>query len=146
LITVLTERKPKARSRRSNLRLRRAATMRRRVSCVRDAEAAGSHSPPVDRQARLPGAGRVNLRRRRTTVISTKKQPKTSYFDLFSAVFLYFFTKSAVFGWPHIRLLFRFYWIISYLFLNPFENPFSLPTAMQSLRFDRESGEPKPTA
>ncbi len=31
-------------------------------------------------------------------VSSTKKQPKTSYFDLFSAVFYIFFTKSAVFS------------------------------------------------
>ena len=40
---------------------------------------AGSHSPPEDRQARLAGAGRVNLRRRRITVISTSKKNGTLY-------------------------------------------------------------------
>ena len=35
-------------------------------------------------------------------VTSTKKQPKTSYFDLFSAVFLYVFHKNRLFSVDHM--------------------------------------------
>ena len=59
---------------------------------------ASSHSPPEDRQARLSGAGRgYHGAKRSYLVTSTKKQLKTSYFDLFSAVFLYIFLKIGCF-------------------------------------------------
>ena len=70
-------------------------------------------------------------------VTSTKKQPKTSYFYLFSAVFLYIFHKIGCFQLTTCLPIFCFLGDFPLLFLNPFENPFSLLSAMQFLRADR---------
>ena len=70
-------------------------------------------------------------------VTSTKKQPKTSYFDLFSAVFLYIFHEIGCFQLTTcLPYFFGFYWIFHLLFLNLFENPFSLVNAIQKLKAD----------
>ena len=70
-------------------------------------------------------------------VTPTKNQPKTSLLDLFSANFYIFSTKLAISVDHMFACFFGFYWIISYLFLDPFENPFSLLSATQILRADR---------
>ena len=62
---------------------------------------------------------------------------KRAFLDLFSANFYIFSTKLAISVDHMFACFFGFYWIISYLFLDPFENPFSLLSATQILRADR---------
>ena len=58
-------------------------------------------------------------------VTSTKKQPKTSYFDLFSAVFLYIFHKIGYFQLTTCSpCFFGFYWISHDFFSSILKIPF----------------------
>ena len=58
-------------------------------------------------------------------VTSTKKQPKTSYFDLFSAVFLYIFHKIGCFQLTTcLPYFFAFYWIFHGFFSTFLKIPF----------------------
>ena len=70
-------------------------------------------------------------------VTSTKNQPKTSYFDLFSAVFLYIFHK---FGYFRLTTCLPWFRTFGLFFHRDFPfvsiDPFSLLTAMQILRAD----------
>ena len=81
----------------------------------------------------------INCFMPRLPATSTKKQPKSSHFDLFSAVFLYIFHKIGSFQLTTCLPDFlAFYWI----FRIRFENSFSLLTATQILRADRFSVSP----
>ncbi len=91
-----------------------------------DVEVASSHTPPEDRQARLSDVGRgYHGAKRCYLVTSTKKQPKTSYFDLLSAAFLYIFHKIGCFQLTTcLPYFFAFYWIFHCFFSILLKIPF----------------------
>ena len=73
----------------------------------------------------------------RVPPLRPKNSRKQAILTCFRLLFYIFSTKSAVFSWPYVRLIFWLFIGFLWLFLNPFENPFSLLTATQILRADR---------